>query len=87
MGTMADVRQWEKEPTDNDAHDSSQVLTGLIFDIFLQLLQSYWKERPAKIQKKDKETSARQAGGPSEGSHHSPGAATVGLPAADGCYF
>ena len=56
--TMDDVDKLEKERPDNAAHDASQVLTRFIFDTFLQLLQSYWKERKGKS---GKENSPKQA--------------------------
>jgi hypothetical protein len=45
--TMSDVSRWAKDPSADAAHDASQVLAGLIFDIFLRLLQSYrWERDP-----------------------------------------
>lgn len=39
--TMENVRKWEKECPPDAAHNSSQVLTGLIYDLLLKLYQGY----------------------------------------------
>lgn len=39
--TMDDVYQLQKDRPDNAAHDSSQVLTGLIYDLLLKLYKGY----------------------------------------------
>jgi hypothetical protein len=39
--TMDQVRQWEKDRSQNASHNSSQVLTGLIYDLLNKLFQGY----------------------------------------------
>ncbi len=39
--TMDDVRRWEKDRADDAVHNSSQVLTGMIYDLLLKLYQGY----------------------------------------------
>ena len=45
--TLDDVQQWKKDCPDDAAHNSSQVLSGLIYDLLLKLYQGY-KQRGSK---------------------------------------